>query len=67
MLRPTKCLLIVLLLLLTIQLKATTAGSYNIFYLNLSTGMPSNFVDDIYQDSDGFVWISTHNGGLLAL
>lgn len=65
MLRPTKCLLIVLLLLLTVQLKATPAGSYNIFYLNLSTGMPSNFVDDIYQDSDGFVWISTHNGGLL--
>ncbi len=27
--------------------------------------MPNNFVDDIFQDSYGFMWISTHGGGLV--
>ena len=27
--------------------------------------MPNNFADDIFQDSYGFVWISTHGGGLV--
>lgn len=38
---------------------------YNLFYLNMGTGMPSNFVDGTFRDSNGFVWISTHGGGLL--
>lgn len=37
---------------------------YNISYLNIMTGLPDNFVSDIYTDSYGFVWIATHNGGL---
>ena len=29
------------------------------------TGLPDNFVSDIYTDSYGFVWIATHSGGLV--
>lgn len=38
---------------------------YNISYLNIMTGLPDNFVSDIYTDSYGFVWIATHSGGLV--
>lgn len=38
---------------------------YVVSYLNLNTGMPANYVDDIYRDSHGFIWISTHGSGLL--
>jgi ligand-binding sensor domain-containing protein/AraC-like DNA-binding protein len=38
---------------------------YNCSVLNMSGGLPNNFVDDIYTDSNGFVWISTHGGGLV--
>ena len=38
---------------------------YNVSYLNMSTGLPSNYVDDIYGDSYGFIWIATHGGGLV--
>ncbi len=38
---------------------------YNVTYLNMASGMPNNFVDDIFQDSYGFVWLSTHGGGLV--
>ena len=31
----------------------------------MAAGMPNNFADDIFQDSYGFVWISTHGGGLV--
>ena len=37
----------------------------NMSYLNMLSGLPSNFVDDIYSDSFGFIWISTHGGGLV--
>ena len=40
-------------------------GKYNVSYLNMATGMPNNFADDIFQDSYGFIWISTHGGGLV--
>ena len=38
---------------------------FNVSYLNMAAGMPNNFADDIFQDSYGFVWISTHGGGLV--
>lgn len=31
----------------------------------MAAGMPNNFADDIFLDSYGFVWISTHGGGLV--
>lgn len=38
---------------------------FYVSYLNMAAGMPNNFADDIFQDSYGFVWISTHGGGLV--
>ncbi len=38
---------------------------FNVSCLNMAAGMPNNFADDIFQDSYGFVWISTHGGGLV--
>ena len=38
---------------------------FNVSYLNMAAGMPNNFADYIFQDSYGFVWISTHGGGLV--
>ena len=37
----------------------------NTSYLNMTNGLPSNFIDDIYADSYGFIWIATHGGGLV--
>ena len=38
---------------------------YNVLYFDMTHGLPNNFVDDIYADSDGFMWIATHGGGLV--
>ena len=37
----------------------------NVLSLNMANGLPSNFVDDVFADSDGFVWIATYGGGLV--
>ncbi len=54
---------------LFITLSSFAQGSlpsrFNVSYLNMAGGMPNNFADDIFQDSYGFVWISTHGGGLV--
>ena len=59
--RWTGCLLWALL---TVAVSATATarpiGEYSLAYLDMSTGLPANFVDDIYEDSQGVVWICTH-------
>lgn len=45
--------------------RADLPSQYNMTCLNLMAGLTSNFVDDIFQDSNGFIWLSTHNGGLV--
>ena len=42
----------------------TFADRYNISYITMNEGLPNNFIDDIYKDSHGFLWISTQGGGL---
>ena len=37
---------------------------YNISYITMNEGLPHNFVDDIYRDSHGFLWICMGGGGL---
>lgn len=61
----TRFAITLLLTALTIVARAAFSGGYNMAYLNLGSGLTSNFVDDIFQDSNGFVWLSTHNGGLV--
>ncbi len=39
-------------------------SGYNISYLSMDEGLPHNFVDDIFRDSRGFVWIGLGGGGL---
>ncbi|MDR0541213.1 MAG: response regulator [Dysgonamonadaceae bacterium] len=37
---------------------------YNITYVTMDNGLLHNFIDDIYKDKQGFLWISTSGGGL---
>ena len=37
---------------------------YNISVANMEKGLPSNYVDDLFVDSAGFLWIATGGGGL---
>lgn len=36
----------------------------NLAVLDMHAGLPHNFVNDIYEDTRGFIWISTYGGGL---
>ena len=36
---------------------------YNMTYLDLSAGLPHHHVNQIFADSQGFVWVSTYGGG----
>lgn len=38
--------------------------NYLVSYISMSDGLPANFVDYIYKDSYGFIWIATSGGGL---
>jgi signal transduction histidine kinase/ligand-binding sensor domain-containing protein/DNA-binding response OmpR family regulator len=40
------------------------ADRYNITYITIDNGLLHNFVDDIYRDRRGFLWIATAGGGL---
>ena len=47
-----------------LQAQEHFADRYNITYLTMSNGLPDNFIDDLYKDMRGFLWISTAGGGL---
>lgn len=56
-----------LILLLLPVLSAAQNGfedKYNISVENMEKGLPSNYVDDLFVDSAGFLWIATGGGGL---
>ena len=38
---------------------------YNMTCLDLSTGLPHNNVNQVFADSQGFIWISTYGGGVV--
>ena len=38
---------------------------YNVSFLDMSVGLPHNWVNSVYQDSRGFVWVATYGGGLV--
>lgn len=38
---------------------------YNVSYLDMKAGLPNNWVNAVYEDSRGFVWMATYGGGLV--
>ena len=65
MIRYILSIISTILITLGVNAQGSTPSRYNVSYLNMAAGMPNNFADDIFQDSYGFVWISTHGGGLV--
>lgn len=60
--------LILTIILATLNMLTATAlptDRYNVSCLDMNSGMPSNYVDDMMRDSNGFVWICNYGGGLL--
>ena len=43
--------------------QSVLTDQYNMTCLDLSTGLPHNNVNQIFADSQGFIWISTYGGG----
>ncbi|MEE3376541.1 MAG: two-component regulator propeller domain-containing protein [Candidatus Cryptobacteroides sp.] len=59
--------LLALFLLFTPVVSLAQGGyedKYNISVANMEKGFPSNYVDDLFVDSAGFLWIATGGGGL---
>ena len=38
---------------------------YNVSILDMSSGLPHNWVNSVYEDSRGFIWVATYGGGLV--
>ena len=55
-------LLSVVFLPLFSQVDERFFSKYNYYYITEGEGVPHSFVDDIIRDSDGFIWMATHNG-----
>ena len=56
-------LVTVLLAFVTAWAQAQLLERYNVTSLDLSSGLPHNNVNDIFVDSQGFVWVSSYGGG----
>lgn len=37
-------------------------GQYNFKFITENAGLPYSFVDDIFKDSQGYIWVATHYG-----
>lgn len=48
----------------TIHAEDTFAQKMNLTQINMSKGLPHNYVDAMLKDSHGFVWIATAGGGV---
>lgn len=57
-------LLFLLLNITHIQAQEQFSARYNIMHVTMEQGLLHNFIDDIYKDKLGFLWISTGGGGL---
>ena len=40
------------------------SSKYIFSTISINEGLPVNFVDDIFKDSHGFIWVATQGGGL---
>lgn len=64
-----KYYLLLFLLLLSIDAQPENAirkwsERYNITHITTDNGLPHNFVDDLFKDSKGFLWVATRGEGL---
>jgi ligand-binding sensor domain-containing protein len=50
------------LLLLCLKAKSQHAEQFSFTHYGLAHGLASNIVNNIVQDSSGFIWLSTNNG-----
>lgn len=57
-------ILYILLAPLSLYGQESLTARYNISYITMNEGLPHNFVDDLYKDSQGFLWIAMQGGGL---
>lgn len=37
-------------------------SQYNYSYLTVDEGLPHNLIDDVFKDSQGYIWVATHDG-----
>lgn len=65
LLRQLLSLCLLLLLPLGTLGQGNLVDRYTRYVLDLGNGLPHNFVDDITEDSHGFIWICTNGGGLV--
>lgn len=42
--------------------KSTVVDQYNFAQITIENGLLHNYIDDIYNDKKGFIWIATSNG-----
>lgn len=52
----------VLCLLLLTSMSAVASGNLHFRPLNISSELPTNEIRNLYQDKEGYIWISTYNG-----
>ncbi len=57
-------ILVCIALCTTIAAQESFLDKYTFRSYDMTNGMPHNYVDDIYKDDMGFVWIATNGGGL---
>lgn len=66
--RPIHLIIYGLILMTWLCLPARAQDSfskrYSASYITMTKGLPHNYIDDIYKDSYGFLWIATGGGGL---
>lgn len=62
-----KIVLFILLAILSLAAKAQTpfASQFNSSVIGMAAGLPGNYIDDMFADSNGFVWIATYGSGLV--
>ncbi len=49
---------------ITLYAQGNLADKYNATFITMNEGLGNNFVDDLYKDSRGFLWVSMGGGGL---
>ena len=58
-------MIVIIMSVCGVKAQSAFVENYNVSYMDMRSGMPSNFVDNMLQDSRGFVWLCNYGGGLL--